>query len=116
MQVPYQDIAGLLVGYVHYFMNDNLKPDDVVQVTLTPTPTLTLTLTTDPDPNPKLNPNPDPNPNPNPNPTPNPTPDPTPTLEQLPVVAKKGGRASADGAAKGNRKRGGRKQRVTETF
>ena len=44
MQVPYQDIAGLLVGYVHYFMNDNLKPDDVVQVTLT------LTLTTDPDP------------------------------------------------------------------
>tara|TARA_B100000780_G_scaffold268257_1_gene226033 strand:- start:447 stop:557 length:111 start_codon:yes stop_codon:yes gene_type:complete len=35
---------------------------------------------------------------------------------QLPVVAKKGGRASADGAAKGNRKRGGRKQRVTETF
>ena len=83
-----------------------------VTLTLTPTPTLTLTLTTDPDPNPKLNPNPDPNPNPNPNPTPNPT----PPLVQLPVVAKKGGRASADGAAKGNRKRGGRKQRVTETF
>ena len=64
-QVPYQDIAGLLVGYVHYFMNDNLKPDDVVQ---------------------------------------------------LPVAPKKGGRASAPGAANGNRKRGGRKQRVTETF
>jgi len=30
--VPYQDIAGLLVGYLHYFMNDNLKPDDVVQL------------------------------------------------------------------------------------
>jgi len=31
-QVPFQDIAGLFVGYMHYFMNDNLKPDDVVQV------------------------------------------------------------------------------------
>ena len=28
--VPYQDMAGLLVGYLHYFMNDNLKPDDAV--------------------------------------------------------------------------------------
>ena len=61
-QVPYQDIAGLLVGYLHYFMNDNLKPDDAVQ---------------------------------------------------LPVAAKKGGRASTAGEAKGNRKRGGRKGRVT---
>lgn len=64
-QVPYQDIAGLLVGYLHYFMNDNLKPDDVVQ---------------------------------------------------LPPAPKKGGRASAPGATKGNRKRGGRKQRVIESY
>ena len=64
-QVPYQDIAGLLVGYLHYFMNDNLKPDDVVQ---------------------------------------------------LPAAPKKGGRASAPGATKGNRKRGGRKQRVIESY
>jgi len=35
-QVPYQDMAGLLVGYLHYFMNDNLKPDDAV--TLPPSP------------------------------------------------------------------------------
>lgn len=31
-QVPFQDMAGLLVGYLHYFMNDNLKPDDAVQL------------------------------------------------------------------------------------
>ena len=31
-QVPYQDMAGLLVGYLHYFVNDNLKPDDAVQL------------------------------------------------------------------------------------
>ena len=62
-QVPYQDIAGLLVGYMHYFMNDNLKPDDAVQI---------------------------------------------------PAAAKKGGRASAAGQAKGNaRRRGGRKGRVS---
>ena len=59
------DIAGLLVGYLHYFMNDNLKPDDAVQ---------------------------------------------------LPAAPKKGGRASAPGATKGSRKRGGRKQRVIESY
>ena len=26
-QVPFTDIAGLLVGYAHYHFNDNLKPD-----------------------------------------------------------------------------------------
>lgn len=28
-QIPWPDIAGLLVGYLHYYMNDQLKPDDV---------------------------------------------------------------------------------------
>ena len=29
-QVPFTDIAGLLVGYAHYHFNDNLKPDSAV--------------------------------------------------------------------------------------
>ena len=32
------------------------------------------------------------------------------------TAPKKGGRASAPGATKGNRKRGGRKQRVIESY
>jgi membrane associated rhomboid family serine protease len=29
-QVPFTDIAGLLVGYAHYHFNDNLKPDSAM--------------------------------------------------------------------------------------
>jgi len=29
-QIPWVDIGGLFVGYFHYYMNDNLKPDSVV--------------------------------------------------------------------------------------
>jgi len=33
-QVPWVDIAGLFVGYVHYLLNDNLKPDEAVPTLL----------------------------------------------------------------------------------
>lgn len=32
--MPWVDIAGLFVGYVHYLLNDNLKPDEAVPTLL----------------------------------------------------------------------------------
>ena len=29
-QIPWIDILGALVGYLHYWMNDNMKPDAVI--------------------------------------------------------------------------------------
>ena len=29
-QIPWQDILGALVGYLHYMINDNMKPDSII--------------------------------------------------------------------------------------